>query len=237
MVPALSRQMKLKTSQALYGYWNEVRRGRLAPRRFDIEPSRISQLLPETFILERVEGDRFIFRLAGTRICEAFGREFRGTNLLDLFAGKERSALERLLAIATGQGAVVVLTLSAASGRRRPVPLEMVLLPLLHTDESVSRFLCSLAEVEPADWLGYEPVDAVLIEEHELIWPDGRPYSILSRLHRPGAFAPLPRLPLARPERKRFRVVEGGLSGAAPAGARLPDVDGSDATVPKADGT
>mgnify|MGYP002386686614 CR=1 FL=1 len=74
--------MKHKTSQSLYGYWNEVRRGRLAPRRFDIEPSRISQILPATFILERVESERYLFRLAGTRLCEIFAREFRGTNFV-----------------------------------------------------------------------------------------------------------------------------------------------------------
>lgn len=233
-IAAIARSMKHKTSQTLYGYWNEVRRGRLAPRRFDIEPSRISQILPETFILERVESERYLFRLAGTRVCEIFAREFRGTNLLDIFAGKERSALERLMAIATGQGAVVVLTLSVAAARRRPVALEMILLPLLHTDESVSRFLCSLAELEQADWLGYEPIAEVAIVDHELIWPDGRPYSILSRLHRPGAFAPLP--PKAtdrRFDRRRFRVVDGGL---ATTSGRSPD-DGALPTVPKADGT
>jgi hypothetical protein len=227
--------MKHKISQTLYGYWNEVRRGRLAPRRFDIEPSRISQILPETFILERVQSERYLFRLAGTRLCEIFAREFRGNNLLDIFSGKERSALERLMAIATGQGAVVVLTLMVAAARRRPIALEMILLPLLHTDESVSRFLGSLAEIEQADWLGYEPIAEVSIVDHELIWPDGRPYSILTRLHRPGAFARLPpRNAIGRGERKRFRVLDGGLATAA---GRSPDGGAAPRPVPKTDGT
>lgn len=226
--------MKHKTSQILFGYWNEVRRGRLAPRRFDIEPSRISHILPETFILERVQSERYLFRLAGTRLCEIFAREFRGTNLLELFSGKERSALERLLAIATGQGAVVVLTLAVAAARRRPIGLEMILLPLLHTDESVSRFLCSLSELEQADWLGYEPISEVTIVNHELIWPDGRPYSILSRLHRPGAFAPLAKPVRKRAAPHRFQVLEGGLSSP---NAIRPTDDGTTPPVPKADGT
>lgn len=226
--------MKHKTSQTLYGYWNEVRRGRLAPRRFDIEPSRISQILPATFILERVESERYLFRLAGTRLCEIFAREFRGTNLLDIFSGKERAAVERLMAIATGQGAVVILTLSVAAAKRRPIGLEMILLPLVHTDESVSRFLCSLSELDSANWLGFEPITDVAIIDHELIWPDGRPYSILSRLHRPGAFAPLP--PKAsdrKAERRRFRVLQGGLAATAPRSGE----GGLPPPVPKADGT
>jgi len=31
--------------QTLYSYWNEVRRGRIAPQRLEIEPSRIAAIL------------------------------------------------------------------------------------------------------------------------------------------------------------------------------------------------
>ena len=41
--------------QTLYSYWNEVRAGRLAPQRLEIEPSRIAGVLAETFMLERVD--------------------------------------------------------------------------------------------------------------------------------------------------------------------------------------
>ncbi|MEO1694679.1 MAG: PAS domain-containing protein, partial [Pseudomonadota bacterium] len=47
--------MKHSTSHSLYAYWNEVRDGRPAPRRFEIEPSRIAHILSETLILERVD--------------------------------------------------------------------------------------------------------------------------------------------------------------------------------------
>ena len=46
--------MQQKTTKVLYNYWNDVRDGRLAPRRFDIEPARISEVLPDTFMLERI---------------------------------------------------------------------------------------------------------------------------------------------------------------------------------------
>ena len=47
--------MKQRTIQTLYAYWNELRAGRIAPRRLEIEPSRISSILPETFMLERTD--------------------------------------------------------------------------------------------------------------------------------------------------------------------------------------
>ena len=76
-------QMRSKTSQILFNYWNDVRQNRLAPKRFEIEPSRIAPILSETFILERLDWDSYRFRLAGTRICDEFGVEFRGTDFLD----------------------------------------------------------------------------------------------------------------------------------------------------------
>ena len=54
--------MREVITQALYGYWNEIRAGRLAPKRFEIEPSLIAGILPDTFILERVDNDTSRFR-------------------------------------------------------------------------------------------------------------------------------------------------------------------------------
>ena len=98
--------MRSKTGQILYAYWNEVRGDRLAPRRFEIEPSRIAPILSETFILERLDADTYRFRLAGTRIGEDFGFEFRGTNFLDGWMADDRITLIRHLQSLTVQGGV-----------------------------------------------------------------------------------------------------------------------------------
>ena len=45
--------MQQPTSSQLYAYWDHVRNGRVAPRRFEIEPSMIAAVLPETFIVDR----------------------------------------------------------------------------------------------------------------------------------------------------------------------------------------
>jgi hypothetical protein len=77
--------MKQRTVQTLYGYWNALRAGRIAPRRLEIEPSRIGSILSETFMLERTDPATCRYRLAGTRLCEIFGFE-----LLDPFPARGR---------------------------------------------------------------------------------------------------------------------------------------------------
>ena len=79
-----------KTLQTLYGYWNEVRAGRLAPQRLEIEPSQIAGILSETFMLERIDAATYQYRLAGTRLCEMFGSELRGKNFLEGWSEPDR---------------------------------------------------------------------------------------------------------------------------------------------------
>ena len=81
--------MKQTTIQTLYAYWDGVRAGRIAPRRLEIEPARIAAILSETFMLECGDGD-YRYRLAGSRLCELFGYELRGTSFLP--AGRRPTA-------------------------------------------------------------------------------------------------------------------------------------------------
>ena len=48
--------MQQTTTRQLYAYWDRVRNGRVTPRRFEIEPAKIANLLPETLIAECEDG-------------------------------------------------------------------------------------------------------------------------------------------------------------------------------------
>ena len=205
--------MKLKTSQILYSYWNEVRGERIAPRRFDIEPARIGGIVPETFILEQVDRQTYRFRLAGTRICEQFGAEFRGLNVLDLVEGEDRGTLERLLLELAAQGGVGVLTLEAEASTGRTARFEVVLLPLVHTRTSIDRFLGSISAVDGPAWLGTERLGRTRLLAHEMIWPDGRPHALVQRFHNQTPFLPvMANARIVRQDRRQFRVFDGGLA-------------------------
>lgn len=205
--------MKQRTSQILFAYWNDVRGGRLAPRRFEIEPSRIGAILAETFILECSAPEIITYRLAGTRICECFGTEFRGRNFLDGWSDADRATLERHIASMCSHGSTAVFDIVAETASGRAVAFELVLLPLLHTGEQADRFLGAISAVAPPEWLGSEPLVTRRITHDELVWPDGRPHALLEKIHRQAPFIPQPRgSRIVRADRRQFRVYDGGLA-------------------------
>ena len=89
--------MRHPKTRALYDYWNALRDGRLAPGRNEVDPREIAPLLDSTFILEVQNADNIRFRLAGTRLCEAFGMELRGMSALALWHGEDRAKVRDLI--------------------------------------------------------------------------------------------------------------------------------------------
>lgn len=205
--------MRQTVSNALYAYWNEVRKDRLAPRRFEIDPARIAALLPDTFIIERIDGETSRFRLAGTRICDVFGVEFRGVNVFDLFSDEDRTTLQRQISVIALHGAVGRFVIAANTATTLTAKFEMSLMPLVHTREIVDRFLGSIAALENLPWLGTVPLTTLRILSHDLVWPDGRPHAMIDNMHRQPPFvAHLGEGRIVRSDRRQFRVYDGGLS-------------------------
>ena len=203
--------MKVRTSQQLYAYWNELRGQRLAPQRFEIEPSAIAQILPDTFILERQDRHDYMFRLAGTRICDRFGREFRGRNLLDLWTTEDREVLIRVLESVTRDGGVGVVGLMASANGAGAVAYEILLLPLVHTGQTISRVLGSLVPVSALTPYASEPIDKIELNTFEIIWPDGRPHAVVTRSDTPVPFLrDVGNSKVVKFERRSFRVYDGG---------------------------
>lgn len=202
--------MKQQASCVLFEYWNEVRGTRLAPSRLDIEPARIAAILPECFIIERSESGTYRFRLAGTKICESFGAEFRGQDFLAPWQADDRAALAAQLSLVMQQGAVSLVEFEAW-GMRRPVRFEAIFCPLCQSS-SIDRLLGTMSAISPPDWLGTEPLGRRLLLRHELIWAHRE-----ARKARQAAAAASPppwvrQARLIRSGRRQFLVYDGGLT-------------------------
>jgi len=203
--------MKSRTSQILYRYWNEVRGNRLAPTRLEIEPARITDILSETFILETAEIGGYVFRLAGTRICENVGMEFRGRDFLDIAGEQFAPALDDILATVTQKGAVASLVVEMAAHDGRPVLFDVLVLPLVHTRQTIARYLGSMTPIDPPVWLGTLALTPQRLVDHEVIWPEGRPHAVVERSGHQAPFVPaMAGARLVRQDRRQFRVLEGG---------------------------
>ncbi len=210
--------MKQLTNQILYAYWNEVRGERVAPRRFEIEPARIATILPETFILERLDSETYGYRLAGTKICEQFGLEFRGSNFLDDWPEADRLTIARHFASTIAQGGALTLTIeaSAALDGADPVLFEAILLPLVHTSSTVTRIVGAMSAFDPPAWLGTRRLAYRRLLASEAVWPDGRPHAVAQTFRNQAPLiASLAGARLVKQDRRSFRVLDGGLTKSA----------------------
>lgn len=153
--------MKHASTRELFDYWNERRRGRIAPERTDIEPGAIRRILGDTFILAEDSRGNHRFRLAGTKVCALFSRELRGEIFITLWAEHERAAVRDLIAGVTNESAGIVSGASGRNAEKAGIELELLLLPLVHRDRSPARILGVLAPLTVPYWLGTSPLEAL----------------------------------------------------------------------------
>jgi hypothetical protein len=174
--------MLQSTVNQLYAYWDRVRNGRVAPSRIEINPVDIAPLLAETFIAECVGPSRYRIRLAGTKICNHFGRELRGADVLEFWDEAGRESLVELLAGVFGEGGVGHALIQARTKQGRLCTLEFVLMPLTHGGDAINRGLGAITAIDPPFWLGTEPLLPLQVLEWNIYWPDGGPMMGTRRL-------------------------------------------------------
>ena len=85
------------------------------------------------------------------------------------------------------------------------------MLPLMHADNTMGRVIGAMSVLASPHWLGYEHLTVKRLMEHNLIWPDGRPHSVIEVMGREAPFRPAPPpMRIVKSERRLFRVLDGG---------------------------
>ena len=136
----------------------------------------------------------------------------RGKNFLDGWTSQDRTHIQENLAAICRQGAAGVLELEGSSDSRHRVELEAILLPLTHTDNQITRIIGAMSMGPAPYWLESEPLRSRRLLRHELIWPDGRPHSVVERLGERSPFLARAQLRSVKIARTNLRVFQGGLS-------------------------
>jgi len=216
--------MRHSSTRALYAYWDELRGDRLAPRRLELQPARLGDLLLDSFILELADGDRYRFRLAGTRVSARFGASLRAADFLGCWKESERGLVAHHLKSVVDHGQVALFSGEAeyAPGRhighaaRVRGAFEMIVLPLIHTGHTIDRLLCHLVPIESA--IKAEPrISSLTLVAAETVWPSAAPAAEADLAYGSGTLALHPRVRTARivrQGRRQFRVYDGGLLAA-----------------------
>lgn len=128
--------------EEIFNYWNELRGDRPAPLRSDVNPARLRHFLPHLFLVAFDPDAELRFTLAGTRICELFDKELRGTAFADLWLAEADypGSLVREV-IQCEQVALMEVNLFATG---KPYLHDMLLMPLRTTEGYSDRMLGTL---------------------------------------------------------------------------------------------
>lgn len=164
--------MRHKTTEAVFQYFNELRAGRSAPLRSEIDPAALKSVLPDLFILEKSRDGIVRFRLAGTRVCLILGREMRDRAFADIWDVGVRHRMRLAADAVIANRSALEIALTAFDDEENTFPLEMLMLPLFSGPDQCDRIFGSLVSLgtaplmescmrhlRPAD-LVFVPVDA-----------------------------------------------------------------------------
>lgn len=123
-------------------YWTALRIGDSIPRRADIDPAGLENLLQYAFVLERIAPGLARFRLAGQHLTRLAGLEVRGIPFTALFTPASRNTASATIETTFDGPAISELTLSSpAQFGCRAIEAHMILLPLKSDEGEVTRAL------------------------------------------------------------------------------------------------
>lgn len=137
-------------TQRLHRYWQSLCDGNRPPMRRQLEPHLIKAILPHAFILQRIDDRHLIFRLAGTRICELYGREFRDHNFLQMWEDPARRSVRLLVNELMTTGAPGLINYNAETFDKHEISSEIILLPMRDDAGQTSRLLGSAIQLDSA---------------------------------------------------------------------------------------
>ena len=149
--------MKHALTRELYDYWNGRRGDEAMPDRGDIDPAAIRRILADSFVLAVEPGQQPRFRVAGTKVCELFGRELRGEEFMGLWGQETAPQMRDFVALVAGEAIGILAGVTMEAGDGLACPLELLILPLLHQGKGGQRMLGSLLPLEQPFWLGTRP--------------------------------------------------------------------------------
>ncbi|MEA2904681.1 MAG: hypothetical protein QOI12_2068 [Alphaproteobacteria bacterium] len=170
--------MKQSSTRELFDYWNTRRGLRPAPDRADIEPGAIRRVLADTFILAFDARGDHPFRIAGTRVCAAFGRELKGEAFVRIWSEASRATVRDLLAVVGNEAVAAVASARGINAEGVALELELLMLPLGHRGRTDARVLGALVPSQMPYWFGISMITELTLGTLRYLAPGTAPASV-----------------------------------------------------------
>lgn len=131
-------------SKQILAQWNDLRAGRAAPRRSEVDPIELFDFLPNLAMIKTVDdGGEFQFSLIGTGLAKIYGLVTRQLVSRAAFSETTRDLLlEALQLCVTARAPVHGIWRQVNTANQVKVDIEVVLLPVSEDGTEVSRILC-----------------------------------------------------------------------------------------------
>ncbi len=140
---AFRAQLVIREQRELFDYWRACAQSDTLPSRSRINPAAISSLLPGISILDAgSKPEDLIYRLAGTRLREIFGREVTGKCFFDLDFGGKRAYWLNVYRKVVEERVPMQGAIKGPVADRDHVVLFWMRLPLSDDQSTVNKILC-----------------------------------------------------------------------------------------------
>jgi hypothetical protein len=126
---------------ALLHYWDAKRGVRAVPRRCDVDPLDMPRALLPHLELVELSGGRLRYRLIGTAVVDAMGRDATGRFLDQVIAGEHGRFVERIHRIVLQSGRPAFGHCELCCGPDEAVAMRRVVVPLAAADGAVHMML------------------------------------------------------------------------------------------------
>jgi hypothetical protein len=140
---AFRAQLVTQGQRELFDYWVRSAGQRAMPARSDLDPLKVPRLLPYLGLIDLRDGvDQGLFRLAGTRLRDIYGKEITGKRINEVFSGESAAYWRRIHARVAKHGLPAHGVVRGPAEGRDHVVLFWLRLPLSEDGGQVDRILC-----------------------------------------------------------------------------------------------
>ena len=140
---AFRAQLVIREQRELFDYWRACARDNKLPSRASISPAAIPSLLPGVSILDAgKKPEEIIYRLAGTRLRDIFGKEVTGRSVFDLEFGEKRNYWLAVYRKVIDEKVPMQGAIKGPVVDRDHVVLFWMRLPLSDDNQCINKILC-----------------------------------------------------------------------------------------------